>query len=129
MKDIYIVASDHVVLYCCGRAGGGGGTRAGLETGGAAGAGSPLYSNEWNQMLRTDGARRSETGNVRCALLTCVGLWSLAANAAIRAVVDWFVGCSCVVRCMLVVSLGLHVHVGDGGSSFASFFLLNAFAR
>ena len=61
MKDIYIVASDHVVLYCCGRAGGGG-TRAGLETGGAAGAGSPLYSNEWNQMLRTDGARRSETG-------------------------------------------------------------------
>ena len=64
--------------------GGGGGTRAGLETGGAAGAGSPLYSNEWNQMLRTDGARRSETGNVRCALLTCVGLWSLAAYGAIR---------------------------------------------
>ena len=93
-----------MVLYCCGRAGGGGGdTRAGLETGGAAGAGSPLNSNEWNQMLRTDGARRSETGNVRCALLTCVGLWSLAAYGAIRSG-NWFVGCSCVVRCMLVVS-------------------------
>ena len=56
-------------------AGGGHAARAGLETaetGGAAGAGSPLYSNEWNQMLRprTDGARRSETGNVRCALLS-----------------------------------------------------------
>ena len=74
---------------------GGGGTRAGLETGGAAGAGSPLYSNEWNQMLRTDGARRSETGNVRCALLTCVGLWSLAAYGAIRGgLVRWLQLCS-----------------------------------
>ena len=46
---------------------------------------------------------------------------------SVQSVVDWFVGCSCVVRCMLVVSLGLHV--GEGGSSFASFLLLNAFAR
>ena len=77
--------------------GGGGDTRAGLETGGAAGAGSPLNSNEWNQMLRTDGARRSETGNVRCALLTCVGLWSLAAYGAIRSgskLVRWLQLCS-----------------------------------
>ena len=93
---------------------GGGGTRAGLETGGAAGAGSPPNSNEWNQMLRTDGARRSKTGNVRCALLTCVGLWSLAAYGAIRGgLVRWLQLCI-VVRCMLVVSLGLHV--GEGGS-------------
>ena len=92
--------------YIAAVAQGGGGTRAGLETGGAAGAGSPLYSNEWNQVLRTDGARRSETGNVRCALLTCVGLWSwsLAAYGAIRGgLVRWLQLCSpmyvgCVFR-------------------------------
>ena len=60
--------------YIAAVAQGGGDTRAGLETGGAAGAGSPLNSNEWNQMLRTDGARRSETGTVTYAV-PCSRVW------------------------------------------------------